>query len=329
MASSITPRFIPARAAKASALAPNTPQLARRPKAIDIMADFDISRKDMAMIYLSPDLYYEAFAQPFDLRNFDIVTHATAGLSLLESGGRLHLANMPPSTPAAKIKDWRTRMKGAWLIKIGDVDVLTITEAKSAFQSIHDSGSTSTTLLFAHPEVQPNLSHDGLPNLSSAPFTQNTHDQLNNRWEFSIVADHIRSCRCSHSTVKSGGIHNVITKVMKLTWGKLLKGPDWDEWQSSEYLQLNQYHTQGMIGTPTLVDDDAAVFHTVWTYGIKALDAHKKARMVCDGSLRAGQAHVLDETYANCVDQSSSCMFYAIAAAENLLVRGCTHKKVL
>ena len=64
------------------------------------------------------------------------------------------------------------------------------------------------------------------------------------------------------------------------------------------------------------------LFHTVWTYGIKALDARKKARMVCDGSLRAGQAHVLDKTYANCVDQSSSRMFYAIAAAENLLVYG-------
>ena len=59
MASSITPRLIPARAAKASALTPNTPRLARRPKAIDIMADFDISRKDMAMIYLSPDPYHD------------------------------------------------------------------------------------------------------------------------------------------------------------------------------------------------------------------------------------------------------------------------------
>ncbi len=64
---------------------------------------------------------------------------------------------------------------------------------------------------------------------------------------------------------------------MKLTQGKLLKGPNWDEWQGSEYLQLNQYHTQGMFGTPVLVDEDAAVFHTVWTYGIKALDNRKKA----------------------------------------------------
>jgi len=103
MASSITPRFIPARAAKASAPTPNMPWLARRPRAIDIMANFNISRKDMAMIYLSPDPYYDAFEQPLDLRKFGIATHATDGLSLLESGGRLHLATMSPSTPAAKM----------------------------------------------------------------------------------------------------------------------------------------------------------------------------------------------------------------------------------
>jgi hypothetical protein len=141
-------------------------------------------------------------------------------------------------------------VKGAWLIKIGDINVSTIKDAKLAFQTIHDSGSTSTTLLFAHPEVQPNLAYDGLPIMLSAPFSQATHDQLNNHWEFTTVADHLRSCRPTHSTAVSGGTHNVITKVMKLTRGKLLKGPDWDEWQSSKYLQLNQYHMQGMFGTP-------------------------------------------------------------------------------
>jgi hypothetical protein len=103
MASSITPRFINARAAKASAPAHNMPRLACRPRAINIMADFDISRKDMAMIYLSPDPYFDAFEQPLDLHKFDIATHATAGLSLLESDGCLHLATVSPSTPAAKM----------------------------------------------------------------------------------------------------------------------------------------------------------------------------------------------------------------------------------
>jgi hypothetical protein len=31
---------------------------------------------------------------------------------------------------------------------------------------------------------------------------------------------------------------------------------------------------------------------------------------------------ILDETYAKCVDQTSSRLFYAISAAENLLVFG-------
>jgi hypothetical protein len=109
---------------------------------------------------------------------------------------------------------------------------------------------------------------------------------------------------------------------MKLTQGKLLKQPDWNDWRDSEYLQLNQYYDQGLFGTPQLVDEDAAVFHTVWTYAIKALDGRKKARFTCDGSPRSGQAKILDETYANCVDQTSSQLFYSVAAAENLLVYG-------
>ena len=109
---------------------------------------------------------------------------------------------------------------------------------------------------------------------------------------------------------------------MKLTRGKLLGQDDWGDWQDSEYLQLDQYDSQGMFGDPVAVDEDDAVFHLVWTYAIKALNCWKKARCVCDGSTRSGSVQVLDETYANCVDQTSSCLFYAIAAAENLLVFG-------
>jgi hypothetical protein len=109
---------------------------------------------------------------------------------------------------------------------------------------------------------------------------------------------------------------------MKLTRGKLIKGPNWTDWQDLEYLQLNQYNAQGMFGPPTLVDNDAAVFHTVWTYNGKALDHCKKARCICNGSPRTGKAIILDKTYANCVKQTSYHMFYGITAAENLLVYG-------
>jgi hypothetical protein len=64
---------------------------------------------------------------------------------------------------------------------------------------------------------------------------------------------------------------------MKLTCGCLLKGPDWDEWQESEYLQLNQHDKQGVFGIPTHVENNAVIFHLVWTYNIKALNLRKKA----------------------------------------------------
>jgi hypothetical protein len=109
---------------------------------------------------------------------------------------------------------------------------------------------------------------------------------------------------------------------MKLTRGKLIQQTDWSDWQDSEYLQLNQYDSQGMFGDPVVTKEGDAIFHLVWTYNIKAVDGRKKARCVCDGSTRSGKVLVLAETYANCVKQTSSRIFYAIAAVENLLVFG-------
>jgi hypothetical protein len=64
--------------------------------------------------------------------------------------------------------------------------------------------------------------------------------------------------------------------------------------------------------------------HYVCTLGgeFQQVDGRKKARCVCDGSTWSGKVLVLAETYANCVDQTSAQMFYAIAAAENLLIYG-------
>ena len=136
------------------------------------------------------------------------------------------------------------------------------------------------------------------------------------------MAAHLRSCTHTYDLVDSGDVLNVVTRVMRLTRGKLLKQPNWAEWQQSEYLQLDQYEEQGMFGNPILQQADMSVFNSVWTYAIKALDSRKKARWTCDGSTRSGQAKILDETYANCVDQTSSRLFYAISAVENLLIYG-------
>jgi len=74
---------------------------------------------------------------------------------------------------------------------------------------------------------------------------------------------------------------------------------------------------QGMFGKPEEVEKKDAIFNLVWTYNVKVADQRKKARCACDGSTRGGQVRILDHTYANCVDQTSPCIFYAAAAAEN------------
>jgi len=79
-----------------------------------------------------------------------------------------------------------------------------------------------------------------------------------------------------------------------------------------------------MSGDPIAVEQDDAIFFLVWTYSIKALDGRKKACCVCDGSTRSGMGtvEVLDEMYADCVNQTSSCLFYAVLARKNLLLFG-------
>ncbi len=77
-----------------------------------------------------------------------------------------------------------------------------------------------------------------------------------------------------------------------------------------------------MFGEPTAVLNGSAIFNLVWTYTIKEVDGRKKARCTCDGSTRGGQVRVLDFTYANSPDHTCSCIFYAITAAENLLIFG-------
>jgi hypothetical protein len=181
------------------------------------------------------------------------------------------------------------------------------------------SGSRAFPLLFSHPEVRQSISHDGLPIMSLAPFSQHIHDQMNKCWDFSTVVDCLRNAP-KYDIVDDGDVMNVVTRVMKLTRGKLLQQDDWTDWQDSKFLQLDQYAAQGMFGAPVKASKDDAIFHLVWTYAIKAVDGRKKARCVCDGSTCSGMVRVLAETYANCVDQTSARLFYAIAAAENLLI---------
>ena len=289
----------------------------------EIMQKEGVSNKDMWMVYLSPDPYQNAFEEEFRLRMYDHSKHPTAGLVINEQNGRLFLTDILPSTPAAKIRAWRSRLRGAWIISVDNTEVKSKEDIMAVMGRLAKARATTCTLLLAHSELKHGLVETGIPQINA--------DQLNHRYSFDNIDTmtqeefdrwFARLPKCLYDLVDDGGVINMVTVANKLTRRILLQQEDWEDWKESEFTQLDQYSKQHMFGEPCPVTKKSAVFNLIWTYVVKELDGRKKARCTCDGSTRAGQVRVLDHTFANSIDQTGSRIFYATAAAENLLVFG-------
>jgi hypothetical protein len=100
--------------------------------------------------------------------------------------------------------------------------------------------------------------------MTTGDFSQATHDQLNDQWDYFTLSPRMKHA-ASYSIGESGDVLNYMTWVMHLTWGKLLKQQDWQDWQNLEFLQLDQYFAQGMFGDPRAVTSDKSIFNLVWT----------------------------------------------------------------
>ena len=71
-----------------------------------------------------------------------------------------------------------------------------------------------------------------------------------------------------------------------LTRTDLLKRSDWEKWENSEFLQLDQYERQNMFGPPGPIPSDITdpnILPMIWVYLIK-VDGHYKARYVANGA---------------------------------------------
>jgi hypothetical protein len=110
----------------------------------DIISTYLIGKRNMSTLYMLPDPYYNSFDEIIDLRKFDLNKHCTAGLCLRHSDNRLFLGGMTPGTPGSKNPRWRSRIKGAWLIKVGDAIITSIEDAQLAFaqESTRNPGHT-------------------------------------------------------------------------------------------------------------------------------------------------------------------------------------------
>lgn len=315
-----TPRSIAAAAAKAELLPKLDPYadtvLATRDCDGNVVEEYDITMNDVQQIYCSPHPYNDAFEVEMGLQRFNSDIHPTAGIKFKMINKRLIVSHMEVRSPAARIPRWRTGIRGAWLRQIGDVVVETVKDVKRELAKIkHVGRRTKVKLVLSHPEIKHGLTNNGIP--------QCNIDQLNPR---RMLEEFDMPDITNENDIRQefdGDVFNFVSTAMKLTRGALMKKEEqWHEWQQSEFKQLDQYYEQGMFGEPVKITDKSAVFNLVWTYVIKELDKRKKARCTCDGSTRAGQVRVLDHTYANCVDQTGSRIFYALSAAENKIIFG-------
>jgi hypothetical protein len=277
---------------------------------LDIIQEMNLDRDDtFAQIYISPSPYCEAFEETLDLRKWTPRDHQTAGLVLQQKGDRLILISIDKSTPASRIPRWRSRCRGAWIMEINGIPVSSSLDVITTLNNCKRRHQEQCKITLSHSQIKEGLTSEGIPQVNI--------DQFNPR--FIMNVDHI--IRQEPELIRdSGGVFQYSSS--KLTRGKLMRQDDWSDWQEAEWLQLDQYYSQLLFGSPTKVTDRNNVFHLVWSYSIKDLDGRKKARCTCDGSTRGGKVRVLDYTHANCVDHTASRLFYAISAAENYQIFG-------
>ena len=144
------------------------------------VTEYLIGPHDMELIYLSPDPYGRTFEEQLNLCQWDLDKHRSAGLRFIIKNNRMILASMDKSTSIARIAKWCTRICSAWLQSINGTTVSSLADVHQVFQSLYNNNAALCTLTFFHPNILPDISHNGLPIISRDDFSQFTHYQLNN-----------------------------------------------------------------------------------------------------------------------------------------------------
>jgi dUTP pyrophosphatase len=273
-------------------------------------------------------------------------THATRGLNLRPSPSHLEtveIIDCVKSTPAMKIKRWRTRLKNNRLLKIDGIPMTSVKDVTSYF-SLLDKDKKEVTLTIGLLEKTAMHEDDGLPlmyfdqlstiskHLHNIKYDQNDTiqaDDVNRDKDVSgPILINMMKAYLSEGTIQAAkaAIPKAILpkskqRGTKLTRRKLKKLDNWKEWQKSEWLQLEQYENQDTFGPPCQLPVNANCLDLLWCYNIKD-NGTLKARCVCNGKPSNKNTAVFGYTFAKSLDQVGSRIFWATAAAKNMMVRG-------
>ena len=110
--------------------------------------------------------------------------------------------------------------------------------------------------------------------------------------------------------------------LSKFTRRTLMTLPTWNLWDAAMTRQLNQFHDLRMFGTPCQPPSNAIILRPQWAHKIKQ-DGTRRSRLCGDGSKRAvPQLYEDQDNSSSCLDQPICRLFFALAAARNLVVFG-------
>ena len=110
-----------------------------------------------------------------------------------------------------------------------------------------------------------------------------------------------------------------------LTRKKLQWLSTWDKWKAGETKQINQFHSQGMFGTPVYpngIPKDSIILQSHWHYAVKWSGVWC-SRICCNGSKKAvPQLHVVASTWSSCVELPIQRLFLGICSNSGLTIYG-------
>ena len=264
-------------------------------------------------------------------------THPTRGLDLemCTSREQPRLIGCTGGQPAAKIKKWRSTLRGSYVLSVEGHDVENLHDIR---RHISNSSKDYISIIFGtmdklsmHPQSGvPQLYFDQLHKIGEHLFhlkndphwycdslENNINDLQDDPLEWSLPESRYARPRGSNK----GILPKSRRRSTKLTRAKLRKRSDWKEWRNSEHKQLNQYEAQKMFGKPCPRPPNANTVPFLWTYTIKS-DGTLKARGVCNGSKTNSGLITVGDTYAGSLDHTGARLFWATAALKNLKVYG-------
>jgi hypothetical protein len=224
-------------------------------------------------------------------------------------------------TPAAKIKNWRSRFRHGTIRATDGEYMDTIEDVRRTVATLKDSSRKDCKVTIAHHEVAQPLTASGIPQLHFDQLHAIAHHLhvLKYGEDYNLWGDHDQMPDVHEDT-----IHQAIADdqaVARFTRRQLKRREDWQVWKEAEWKQLTSYHTQDMFGASIARPPKATVLPFVWTYLFK--DGIKpKARGTCNGGKRYGKAVTLAHTYASCIEQPGARIFWSLSALHGMTVLG-------